>query len=87
MSWSIYVTASKPIARQRVEAATSNYDQEQFQRAKALILAEIDAIADEDGVRVEASGSQTSASATSPRWSQVVIKVEPIRLEGMVPKV
>lgn len=87
MSWSIYVTASKPIAKQRVEAATTNYDMEQFQRAKALILAEIEAIADEDGVKVEASGSQTIASSTSPRWSTLSIKVEPVRVEGMVPKV
>jgi hypothetical protein len=85
MSWSIHVTASKPLAKARVEAAKSTYDLEQFQRAKALILLEIDAIADTDGVKVEANGSQSVASATNPAWSQVSIKVEPVRIEGLAP--
>ena len=83
MSWSISATGHKNAVARIVKEAKAYPDgspdsQSQIEAAKALILAEIEAIPDDRGVRVEASGHHDS----NPNYPHrnVKVKVELVNL-------
>jgi hypothetical protein len=81
MSWSIYKTGTKEAVRKAITDFKPTCDETQVELAKSLILSEIDFNTSEfeNGIKVEASGSQTHTSGNGNR-SNININVTPINL-------
>ena len=76
MSWRIYSTGTRVAVRARVAGVAENCDTEQVKAAKAIILAEIDAMPPKTtGILVEATGHcYTSSDGEGDRSLNIKIQ-------------